>query len=76
MIRIDVKVITRSRSSVLEQLPDGKWVARIKAPPVDGKANAEVILLVARQFGVPRSRVWIRTGEKARHKVIEIEDGP
>ena len=45
----------------LEQLADGTWLATLKAPPVDGKANAELIALVARQFGQPKSRVSIRT---------------
>ena len=41
---------------------------------VDGKANAELIALVARQFGQPKSRVSIRRGTSGRVKLVTIAD--
>ena len=73
-MRITLKAIPRSRESSLTQQPDGTWVARLKAPPVDGKANAEVIALVAEHFGVPKRCVTIRSGETGRRKVVEVRD--
>lgn len=61
-----------ARTSALEQLADGTWLATLKAPPVDGKANAELISLVARQFGQPKSRVSIRRGASGRLKLVTI----
>lgn len=72
---IQVKVKPNARASTLEQLADGTWLAALKAPPVDGKANAELIALVARQFHQPRSRVSIRTGASGRLKRVMIDDG-
>ena len=63
-----------ARASALEQLADGTWLATLKAPPVDGKANAELIALVARQFGQPKSRVSIRRGASGRLKQVTIAD--
>lgn len=63
-----------ARASALEQLADGTWLATLKAPPVDGKANAELIALVARQFGQPKSRVSIRRGTSGRVKLVTIAD--
>ncbi len=63
-----------ARASALEQLADGTWLATLKAPPVDGKANAELIALVARQFGQPKSRVSIRRGASGRVKLVTIAD--
>jgi len=57
----------------LEQELEGTWLARLKAPPVDGKANAELIKLVARQFGCARSAVSIRSGAGSRTKLVKIE---
>ena len=42
------------------------------APPVDGKANAELVALVAREFGCTRSAVEIATGAGARIKRVRI----
>jgi uncharacterized protein (TIGR00251 family) len=71
---LQVKVKPNSSSSSLEQLPDKSWVARLKSPPVDGKANAELIDLVAGHFRCRKSAVSIRSGASARLKRIQIED--
>ena len=70
---IQVKVKPNARGSMLEQSADGQWVAQIKAPPVDGKANEELIALVARRFGCPKSAVSIKTGASGRIKLVRID---
>ena len=67
-----VKVKPNARTSTLEEQPEGIWLARIKAPPVDGKANAELIELVARRFGCARSAVSIKSGAGGRMKLVKI----
>ena len=52
---------------------DGTWVARLKSPPVDGKANAELIELIAEHFGCRRSAVSIKSGAGGRIKLVRIE---
>ena len=69
---IQVKVTPRSRVASLTQAPDGTWVAKLKSPPVDGKANAELIALVAEQFGCRRAAVSIKSGASGRMKLVEI----
>ena len=69
---IRVKVKPNARESTLEQEPVGTWLAHLKSPPVDGKANAELIGLVARRFGCARSDVSIRTGAGSRMKLVKI----
>lgn len=56
--------------------PDGEdvLVCRVTAPPVDGKANAALIRLLAAEFGVPKSRVRIVRGETSRDKLVELPD--
>jgi uncharacterized protein len=71
-MRIQVKVKPRARASLLTRAPDGSWVAQLKAPPVDGKANAELIALVAKEFGCPKAAVTIRSGASSRLKAITI----
>ena len=51
------------------------FLAELKSPPVDGRANDELIALVARHFGCARARVSIRSGAAARIKVVRIEEG-
>ncbi|MBL4584787.1 MAG: YggU family protein [Pseudomonadales bacterium] len=47
---------------------------RIKAPPVDGKANQHLIQFLAKQFKVPKKQVQIINGETARNKRVRIEN--
>lgn len=74
MRTISVKVKPGSRQESLEQSPDGTWLAKVKAPPVDGKANKALIELVAERFGVSKSKVVIKSGAGARLKLVQIVD--
>jgi uncharacterized protein (TIGR00251 family) len=71
---IEVRVKPNARASALEQADDGSWRAQLKSPPVDGKANAELVALVAERFGCPKSGVSIRSGASGRTKRVKIED--
>jgi len=71
-IILQIKVKPNSRVSLLEQMPDGHWLARLKSPPVDGKANAELLALVAEHFGCPKSAVTIKSGQSGRTKFLVV----
>lgn len=71
---IQVKVTPRARVSSLTQTADGTWVAKLKSPPVDGKANAELIALVAAQFGCAKAAVAIKSGAAGRIKLVRINE--
>lgn len=70
---IQIKVKPNSRTNLLEQNDDGTWLAHIKAPPVDGRANEELIALVAKHFGQRKSEVSIKSGGSSRLKLVQIE---
>ena len=73
---IQVKVRPGARSSSFEPAGDGTYVAQVKAPPVDGKANAELIALVARHFGCTKSTVSIKAGGSGRTKLVVVPEHP
>ena len=52
---------------------DGVLLARVAAPPVDGKANLALCRLVAKELGVPRTSVSVVRGQSAREKVLRID---
>jgi uncharacterized protein len=71
---LTITVKPSSRESRLEQLEDASWRALLKSPPVDGKANAELIGLVAKHFKVAKSSVEITGGTTSRHKRVRLPD--
>ncbi len=46
---------------------------RLAAPPVDGKANAELLRFLAEAFGVPLRAVTLLRGETSRQKAVRID---
>ena len=73
MRTIQAKVKPNARTSELVELDDGTWLAQLRSPPVDGKANAELTALVARHFGVRRAQVSIKSGATGRMKLVQID---
>ena len=73
MKTLQVKVKPRSSTSSLSQEADGTWVARLKAAPVEGKANEELVALMARHFGCRKADVTIKSGAASRTKLVIVE---
>ncbi|NDJ24160.1 hypothetical protein GS682_21425 [Nostoc sp. B(2019)] len=67
-----VKVKPNSKQQKIEEQPDGSLIVYLKSPPVDGKANEELIKLLAEKFDVSKSYIKIKTGLSSRQKLIEI----
>lgn len=72
---IQVKAKPSSRESSVEALDDGTFLVKLKAQPVDGKANAELFALLAKHFSVSRASIRIQSGAGGRLKRVAI-DGP
>lgn len=63
-----------STTAALEATAQGHYIARVKSAPVEGKANEELVALVARHFGLRRAQVSIRHGSAARRKLVTLDD--
>jgi uncharacterized protein (TIGR00251 family) len=72
-VTLRVKVKPNARISSLIQAPDGSWQASLKAPPVDGKANKELIALVAEHFNCRKTAVVIKAGATGRNKLVKVD---
>ncbi len=70
---IQVKVKPNSKKSEFKQQSDGSFVANLKSPPVDGKANKELIALVAKHFSVTKSNVELKLGATSKLKLVLIK---
>lgn len=67
-----VRVVPRaSKSEIVGEL-DGALKVRIASPPVDGAANAELIKVLSKAFGVSKSEVEILSGQASKSKQIKI----
>ena len=74
MRTLQLKVKPNARAQSLVEGEDGVWLAQLKSPPVDGKANAELISLLADHFGCRKQDVDIKSGAAGRLKRVTIRD--
>src|SRR5262245_3281641 len=69
---IDVRVIPRATQSHVAGVRDGALIVRLKAPPVEGAANRELIRIMAATFDIPKRAVAIVRGERSRYKRVRL----
>ncbi len=69
-----VKVKPNAKQSKVIYADDGSLIVHLKSPPVDGKANQELIALLAKEFKVTKQAVRIKSGMGSRQKIVEIDD--
>ena len=70
----NVRVVPRASKSEIVGEHDFALKVRIASPPVDGAANAELIKLFAKSFGVSKAQVQIIGGHTSKTKQIKIID--
>ena len=73
MADLRVRLTPRAHRDEVTGVRDGLVLARVRAPPVDGRANAALERLLAKALGVPPSRVEVVRGQGAREKVVRVD---
>ncbi len=74
-MRINVRVKPNSRHvESIEQLDDGSYEIRVKAPAVGGRANIAVKQMIASFFAVTKSQVRLIRGAASKYKVFDVKD--
>ncbi|ACK69132.1 protein of unknown function DUF167 [Gloeothece citriformis PCC 7424] len=73
-MKIQVKVKPNAKHQKIEEAEDGSLIISLKSPPVEGKANQELIKLLAQKYRVTKSQISIQSGLSSRNKLIEILD--
>jgi hypothetical protein len=80
-VRVRLRVQPRARRDRIDGLvaeADGGIAVKlaVSAPPEDGKANAAVIALLAREWGVAKSALDVVAGVADRRKVVHVRGSP
>lgn len=71
-LKKQIKVKPGAKEQRIVTNEDGSLTVYLKSPPVDGKANAELIELMAETYRVSKSKVTIKLGSTSRTKLVEI----
>lgn len=73
-IYLQVKVKPNAKQSKIEEIGENQLIVFLKAPPIEGKANTELIKLLAKKYGVSCSAITIKSGLSSRQKLIQIQE--
>ncbi|GBE06779.1 MAG TPA: YggU family protein [Nitrospirae bacterium] len=69
---INIKVAPRSsRPGIAGPYKDGLKV-KLSSPPVEGRANKELIAILAKEFRIPKKNVEIIRGKRSKNKVVRL----
>ena len=71
-IKITVRVQPGARKNELLGFQEDVLRIKIAAPPVDGKANRELIVFLSEVLEIRKSDITIEKGETAKRKLVEI----
>lgn len=73
-LSISVKVVPGASKTAIVGVEGDFIKIRLAAPPVNGKANQELIDYISKLLSVPKSKVHIRSGLTSKRKVIVVEN--
>lgn len=66
-------VVPRASRSEIVGWQEDRLKVRLKAPPVDGEANAELLRTLAKALGLPKNGISLQGGQTSRRKTVRIE---
>lgn len=69
-----VRVMPNSSKVQIEDLGENNLRVKVKAPPVRGQANRELIETLARYYNKPKQSVEIKKGLHSHNKIVEVKD--
>jgi len=72
LLLLEIYVQPNASKNHIDGLYNGKIKIRIKAPPIDDKANEMVVSFVAKSLGVKSKHLRIMGGDKSRTKILAI----
>ena len=68
-----VKVIPNAPKVKISEYQPGVLKVSLTSPPSKGKANEELVKLIARKLNLPKSKISITSGFTSRLKTISID---
>jgi hypothetical protein len=72
-MKLRIKVKPASKTDEIIREADGSLRVKIKAQPVEGKANKYLIGYLSEVLGLPKSKIVLLKGETNSFKTLEIE---
>lgn len=73
-LNLKIKVIPRASRNEIAGFRGDSLLVRLKAPPLEGKANKALIEFLSGELDLKKNKVELLQGDKSRNKVVAIKD--
>jgi uncharacterized protein (TIGR00251 family) len=73
MVKILIQVHTGAKKNEAQRFSEGVWHIKIAAPPVEGKANKELIKFLSEVLDISKSRISIEKGTTSHKKLLTVD---
>ena len=73
---LTIRAIPRTSKNEIQGLHGDALKVRLRAPPVDGKANEALLDFLSKTLGVPRRQLALVSGQTSRQKRIAVTGIP
>ena len=71
-MKIIIRAKPNAKENKVEKISENEFTVYVTAPPIDGKANAAIVKMLANYFNTSQSMVTIISGHFAKTKVVEV----
>ncbi len=71
-ITLRVKAKPGARADAVTGVRGAELMVSVRSPAEKGKANAEIVKVIAKALGVPRDAVVLKVGGASGHKVFQL----
>ena len=72
-MNLRIKIKPGSKKNQLQKDASGGWQLRVKSPPVDGRANEEVVQLLSGILSISKSAIILKSGQRNSQKLFQVE---
>lgn len=72
-MRLIVRVKPNAKTSEILSKTGIEWTVKLHAPPIEGKANEELVRVLSEELDRPKSSIHIIKGVGSKVKTVEID---
>lgn len=72
-VRLTLLIQPKASKNEIVGPHDGALKIRIQAPPIDGRANEELVAFLAKELKLPKRAITVLKGETGRNKIVQID---
>ncbi|MBW2031862.1 MAG: YggU family protein [Deltaproteobacteria bacterium] len=69
---IKIKVLPRASKSQILGMEEGVLKVKVTSPPVEGRANKDLIELLSKELRIPKKHIEILSGKGSRFKRVRF----